>query len=275
MSEEGENESESELEELSILEWRQQRHEENIQILVAIGILGAYITIKASNAIDLPGYLNIPVNLIFGITLVFLVFKLAINSSTPLTDWSWLDPVDRYVPLAYFVSVIGSFLTVVVFFVNANGTGLFSGIETWGPFAIMVIPLVLIPPAAYFGAKNQYQKGTKYRSSLRDELPQTLRQLESSGFVESAKRESILERYRRVFDHDDSLNLWAFQPNGGLVGLLGDGNPGLENSELKFLLTISRRIRRGQKYEDVEEDDFEAIEELLRRAEHRLPPSAL
>lgn len=254
-----------ELHQLGLEEKRDRRHEERIQILVASGLLGFYAFI----GFDLirGTALTIFANLIVLLTVLFLLFKLTINSTTPVTDFSWLDKIDRYAPLAYLISIVGTAIVGIIVIASSALDFRLQSLEQ------IVIPLMMIATFGFVfgvmivGTIAQYNRAIEKRERIRQELPQALDELVNGDIIDENLRDSTESRFLRVLDDDDRRSMWT-----AFGGLLGEHQFfRLPISQLNLILSVIERVKINSEYGEFNERDYHTLIDILSSAEEKGP----
>lgn len=243
---------------------RDDRHKENIQILVAVGVLGAYFTISQDG---LPGGAIVEWmgRLILFTNSVFLLYKLTINSRNPLTDWKGLRKYDGYFSLLYLVNI----------WLIAAGLGLLVVVRTLGlsidNIQNLVIPLVmtttifLLIAAMIFITRREYHIIEQKQSQVLSDLDNILSIFVDEGLIDENKKNSIYERYQDVIEQDRQISWQRY-----VIRLLASDNASplrLKHGNLNLLQDVFRRIENRANNNVVENQDLEIIETILENAE--------
>lgn len=245
---------------------REEQHQENIQILVALSLFAGYITAFFNNLFD-NFALNIATTTLAGIVFMFLLYKLILNSHVANGELITSDRVDRLFSSLYLFSVFG-FGFVAVFIIAAEQFDVsvqsVDSETVASVFAASMTPIMLI----LFTWMGWKQKSILHRQEerLRKELAPTLKMLENGGVLDSQKRQLLVERLEAVLDKDREA-----EPNrfwlGSMMMMEASNFTSLTSSNRSLLLNILERIKRRHKYGKYNEDDLRKIEAIIEEAE--------
>lgn len=243
-------------------ETREQRHKENIQILAAIGILGAYITI-ISTEMDFSWTLNIVIQLIGGSSFVFLMYKLIVNSPIPFVDRDAIPKIDALFSGLYVISIVlfaGVFITVVV----ANELNIeVTNTSEMAMALMMVFFLVFLVGMMYILGTKKAQLAIDQADALMEQMPFVLEKLENAEAIDSGRKEALVDRTQAVLERDGDPH-W-FLMHGMLTA---NSEPlRLTTEHREQLLNLLDRIERKSKYDKYDEADVEMLEAIISHAE--------
>ncbi|CDK40475.1 hypothetical protein BN903_6 [Halorubrum sp. AJ67] len=248
-------------------EEREERHQERIQILVALSLFAGYITAFFNNLFN-NVVLNVATTVLFGVILVFLLYKLILNSHVTNNDLITSDKVDRVFSGLYLFSVVG-FAVVAVFIITAEqlnisiqdiGSGTIGSILVASMFLLMIILFTFI-------GKKQNQNLRNQEKRLREELPAALKLLEMGDMLDSSKRSALIERLEALLEEDKEKIPDLFWFGSLMMAMEPDGFVSLNHSDRSRLLTIVERVARRDKHGRHDEEDLEKIEAIIERAE--------
>lgn len=245
---------------------REEQHQENIQILVALSLFAGYITAFFNNLFD-NFALNVATTGLAAIVFVFLLYKLILNSHIANGDVLASDRTDRIFSSLYLFSVVG-FGFVAIFIVAAEQFEI--SIQSIGPETVMTayaasaVPFMLIL-FTWVGRKKK-QTLHSQEERLRDRFPKALEMLEEGDILDSQKKQVLIDRLEGLLDKDRQREppwLWL----GSLAMMEADNFTTLTRSDRSLLLSILERVARRDEYGEYEEDDLRKIEAIIEEAE--------
>lgn len=245
-------------------ETREQRHKENIQILAAIGILGAYVTIISTN-MDFSWALNAVVQFIGWSSFVFLMYKLLVNSSIPLLERDSIPKLDAAISGLYVISITlfaGVFITIIA------ARELDIAVEDIGS-AVMILMIVFVflylIGMMYLIGTRKAQLAVDQADALWERMPAVLAEAEKVGELDTSRKEALVDRTQAILERDGSPH-WI-----NMHGMLTDrGEPlQLATRDREQLLNILDRIERKANYNEYDEEDIELVDAIISRAEEK------
>lgn len=242
-------------------ELEKERHQERTQILIATAVLGASITLFVNNLLQ--SDVLIYALLIFGaINFLFLLFKLTINTTTPITDWAFLRRIDPYAPLPYLLSIYG-FSTILVVEIISRQLEISLSQSDMGLAVGFILEFIVIFGFFYLVSKRQQSVAQRKREMLLEEVPKILDIFEGAGIIDASKRQSLQQRFDNVISKDERIGLFGHSSIGSAQNLK------LRRNDMDFLINLIERVKTKAEHNQVNEDDLNPIEETLEQAEER------
>ncbi|MFD1644368.1 hypothetical protein [Haloarchaeobius litoreus] len=242
-----------------------QRRRENVQVLIALAVIGGYISFEASRK----DFFNTGLSEIVLLALVsssgvFLFIKMTTITVRPDFNHPKIEFFDELVaPMLYLLSVYG--------LIGVAGiTALLNYIDQI-PLEVRIIAQGIAMAVAIFGvasyaSRARLRRIAKSEKQLRTKLAATLSLLQNKNIIESSKSDELAMRFDRVLSHDREFSLL----DGFIAGSSSTGSAfTLRSSDRKRLNNVVERIRiRLGQGTDVKED-VERLEEILTEIEER------
>lgn len=244
---------------------REEQHQENIQILVALSLFAGYITAFFNNLFD-NFALNVATTILAAVVFVFLLYKLILNSHIANGDLVTSKRVDKIFSSLYLFSVVG-FGFVAIFIIAAEQFDIsvqnISSEIVATAFVASMIPFMVFLLTWMGGKQKQILRNQEER--LREEFPKGLEMLEDGGVLDSQKKQILIERLEALLDKDRGMESREFFVNGFAGNT--DRIISLTHSDRSLLLNLLERIARRDKYGEYNEDDLRKIEAIIEQAE--------
>lgn len=240
-----------------------RRRRENVQVLVAIAVIGGYASFVSSRQSVFSTQLGqILSQIMVGVSGIFLLVKLATITLRPDFDHRLIEKLDEW--LLPFMFVMAIFGLVIV-----GGASLL--LQTIGqvPQQVVVFVQAILFALVFVGAlayasKVRINALVEREEKLRKELANTLSLLRNEGAIEGSKSNELAMRFDRVFTRREDL---------GKFDILNEMVEGsifvLTEADRRRLQNISDRIRIRLDEGTLEGEDVQKLDEILTRVEER------
>lgn len=130
-------------------QYEREKRVENIQVLIALGVIGGTLTVFTSRLVDTPFWQNVLSSPFWRVILsafvasntIFLILKLLTIPLQPVTDNKYIAYIHEVIePFLYFFSVTGVLLAIIIRFLI---TPWYHGFQPFGKFWIAIGSLAL------------------------------------------------------------------------------------------------------------------------------------
>lgn len=241
-----------------------RRRRENVQVLIALGIIGGYITFAASESSLFSTSLNqIGLQILVSISGVFLFVKMIAITFRPDFDNRWIDFVDEQIaPALYMLSVLGLTILVGANYLSSQLPGIPEGIIV---FAQGILFTGLIFGVMYWLVRTQFYNLAKSDEKLAADISNTLSLLRDERDIDQSRENELIRRFDNVLRTQEDLQdvriyLYLFR-DSDVFDLGSDDRQRIS----KLLDKIRIRIDEGRPVED----DIDKLEEFLEVIEER------
>lgn len=250
---------------------REARHQENIQILVAISMFAGYITAFFNDLFPIT-ILNWAATVFAGIVVVFLMYKLIVNSSTPFNDILVSDKLENIFSSLFVLSVIGFVLFVIIIWATEQFELSLTEISPSIVIGIFMTSTIgSLALLSYYVGKKTKESLNNQEEKLREELPEVLKLVEEEGLIDNSKRQALEERFFALLEKDNARAPRWYELAGGLFATDNQSNIlRLSKWHRSRLINDLERIRRKAKYGTVERSDWKDIERIIEYGEKNI-----
>lgn len=241
-----------------------RRRRENVQVLIALGIIGGYITFVASDRSLFSTSLNqAGVKFLVSISGLFLFVKMIAITFRPDIDNRWIDFVDEQVaPGLYMLSVLGLTILVGANYISSQLPGIPDEAIS---FAQSILFVILFLGVTYWLVRTKFYNTAKSEEKLAADLSKTLSLLRNKEEIDQSRENELIRRFdtllRTQEDLDDlRLYLYIFN-NSDLFALNTDDRQRI----FTLLNKIKIKLDEGRPVGD----DIDKLEAFLEEIEER------
>lgn len=240
-----------------------KRHEENIQILVALGILAGYITAFFNGMFE-AGMLNLLATIFFITNFGFLFYKLLTHTSIPITELSSSNSLDPIINLLYLISIVGFSVILLVSVATRQFSMSFSDFDQLAGYIPGIITPTFVLGLWYIMGRKEKRTTESYGTALLEEMPNALEMLVEDETISSSEKESLQDRLATLLQRDDGIGWFQYG------GIMIDQSPvRIDRQNREQLLNILSRIKTKAKHEQYDREDYEVIESIVAEAEQQ------
>lgn len=248
-------------EELKELEYKRRR--ESVHVLIALGIIGGYITFSAGTTeLFATEWSQIATYILVGASGLFLFVKMTTVTIRPEFDNYWIELIDEtFAPGLYALSVYG--LTIVA------GVNILSlRFPTLNEEVLAVIQGVLLVILMFLLLGWVSWKKTRTivqaEEEMGVELANTLALLDNEGDMDSNHTDELAERFSRLITTRDDLGKIDY-----FSRLLDVKVSELNRSDRKRIMNLIERIKIKKGNGRPVSEDVDTLEEVLDEIEER------
>lgn len=226
---------------------RRWEHQERIQILVAIGLLGGYITAFFGGMFE-NVLLNAAATIFAALVSFFLLYKLVVNSPFAFSEVLATETTDRIFS-AFYIAAIFGFTLVAIVIVGAAQLEIPQEALEQLPFAIVFF--VLFPGMFigmwFIGGRRMKSYLDAQAETIREEMLEVFDMWEEANRLDVSNRKALEERTFRLLNLDESRG-WKRLGADLLVAGQRQNILKLNQSDRSRLIAILRRMKTNANY---------------------------
>jgi hypothetical protein len=241
-----------------------RRRRENVQVLIALGIIGGYITFAASDRSLFSTSLNqLGVQFLVSISGFFLFAKMIAITFRPDINNRWIDFVDeRVAPGLYMLSVLGLTILVGVNYISSKLPGI---PEEAISFAQTILFVTLFLGVVYWLVRTQFYNTAKSEEKLAADLSKTLSLLRNKEEIDESRENAMIRRFDsllRTQEDLDDIRLYLHMFNDSDVFALN-------RDDRQRIFTLLNKIKIKLDEQRPVGEDIDKLESFLEEIEDR------
>jgi hypothetical protein len=240
-----------------------KKRRENIQVLVALGVIGGYITFAAGrDEIFANEVSQIIVYFLVGVSGFFLFIKMTTVTIRPELENYWLEIIDETIaPGMYALSVYGLILVAGINYVSRWFPNISEEMLVFiqGSFLMILILILLV-----WVSWKKTNTIIKTEEEMAVELANVLALLNSEDDIGSNRTDELTQRFGRLITTEDDMRKRDY-----LAKLFDVKISELTPSDRKRINNILERIKIRKSNRRPVSDDVDTLEKILDEIEER------
>jgi hypothetical protein len=240
-----------------------KKRRENVQVLVALGVIGGYITFAAgTDEIFTNEASQTIVYFLVGVSGLFLFIKMTTVTIRPEIENYWLEIIDETIaPGMYALSVYGLILIAGINYISVQFPDISEDILVFIQGVFLIILVLILSVWVSWKKTNTI---IKTEEEMAVELANVLALLNSEDDIGSNRTDELTQRFGRLITTEDDMRKRDY-----LAKLFDVKISELTPSDRKRINNILERIKIRKSNRRPVSDDVDTLEKILDEIEER------